>query len=246
MCGNEQRVAAQVTEFGLAANVDHIQAEGYTIIEAPAPADFVERLRAAILRRKETDGVLNYLIGKDAIFEDALLNPKLQAFAEAVCGPNPLLFQLAATSRPQGDEAIPTHADNATLPTPHPPWESIVTLCWPCDEFTEAGGCTKVIPGSHIHRRPPTREEAEQERGAIPVECVKGSVVCRTGSTWHGNYPRTLPGNRVALHISLCRSHFKPLENYRHLDESWFDGKPEKLRGLLNVDRPTYKPGRDA
>ena len=110
MCGNEQRVAAQVTEFRLAANVDHIQAEGYTIIEAPAPADFVERLRAAILRRKETDGVLNYLIGKDAIFEDALLNPKLQAFAEAVCGPNPLLFQLAATSRPQGDEAIPTHA----------------------------------------------------------------------------------------------------------------------------------------
>ena len=34
------------------------------------------------------------------------------------------------------------------------------------------------------------------------------------GSVWHGNWPRTLPGERVVLHVSYTRLMMRPMESY--------------------------------
>jgi len=149
----------------------------------------MERLRTACLRVDSvTVGHKNELLGKDPVFEEALLNSKVQAFAQAICGGEPLLYQLACSVRSQGEAAIPTHADDVSLPMPVPKWETKVTACWVCDEFTEAGGCTKIIPGTHLNRRPPTSQESEADEGAIPAGVPTG--ICRSVAT---NRPSSPP-----------------------------------------------------
>ena len=62
---------------------------------------------------------------------------------------------------------------------------------------------------------------------------ARASIVCWDGSTWHGNYPRQLDGERVVLHITFSRLALRTLENYDHLDEEWLEGKPHELSVML-------------
>jgi hypothetical protein len=53
---------------------------------------------------------------------------------------------------------------------------------------------------------------------------------------WHGNYPRTIEGDRVVLHMTYTRLSFRPVEDYGHLDDDWLAGKPAELTTLLGRD----------
>lgn len=233
------RMTAEVESLDLAGNVHDIQEQGYTILRDVASPDFTRCLRETCLRlAEETEGKAKgrsaaLLLGRDPIFEDVVLRPKIQALAEVMCGKGALLSQLIASVRPLGAPKLPLHADQNWLPAPFPVHNQLLTLCWACDEFTEAGGCTKVIPRTHRLRRHPNEEEVASEPGAIPTECPAGSVVAWDGSVWHGNYPRAIPGERVVLHITFSRLALRPVEDYGHLDDEWLEGKPYPLRVML-------------
>jgi ectoine hydroxylase-related dioxygenase (phytanoyl-CoA dioxygenase family) len=57
-----------------------------------------------------------------------------------------------------------------------------VSTMWALDDFTEANGATRVIPGSHLaeDRQRFTEDET------IPAEMAAGSVLIYTGSLYHG------------------------------------------------------------
>ena len=232
-------MAADVERLDMAQNIHEMQEQGYTILRDVATPEFTRRLRETCLRlAEETEGKAKgrsaaMLLGRDPIYEDVVLRPKIQALAEIMCGKGALLSQLIASIRPLGAQKLPLHADQNWLPAPFPVHNQLLTLCWACDEFTEAGGCTKVIPGTHRLRRHPNEEEVATEPGAIPTECPAGSVVAWDGSVWHGNYPRAIPGERVVVHITFSRLALRPVEDYGHLDEKWLDGKPYLLRVML-------------
>ena len=57
-------------------------------------------------------------------------------------------------------------------------------------------------------------EEVAEKDGAIAIECPAGSAVVWDGSVWHGNWPRTIPGQRVVLHVSYTRLMMRPMESY--------------------------------
>lgn len=57
-------------------------------------------------------------------------------------------------------------------------------------------------------------EERAAKDGAIAIECPAGSVAVWDGSLWHGNWPRTLPGERVVLHVAYTRLMMRPMESY--------------------------------
>ncbi len=232
-------LAARVEKLGLQAQLDQMRDEGYTIIPDIASEAFTARLRETCLRlAKETEGPAkgysaSLLLGRDPIFEEVVLNPKIQALVEVMCGQGALLSQLIASIRPKGAPAIGLHADQNWTPAPFPVHNQLLTMCWTMEDFTLAGGCTKVIPKSHVHRRHPDQEEIEQQAGAIPTECPVSSITCWDGSTWHGNYPRQLDGERVVLHITFSRLALRTVENYDHLDEKWLEGKPHELSIML-------------
>jgi hypothetical protein len=230
---------ARVAALGLRPQLDQMRDEGYTIIENIASDAFTARLRETCLRlAQETEGrakgsSASLLLGRDPIFEEVVLNPKIQALVEVMCGQGALLSQLIASIRPKGALALGLHADQNWTPAPFPVHNQLLTMCWSMEAFTLKGGCTKVIPMSHRHRRHPDKDEIEQQSGAIPTECPVSSITCWDGSTWHGNYPRELDGDRVVLHITFSRLALRTVENYDHLDEKWLEGKPNELSVML-------------
>ena len=139
----------------LAETVRHAKAEGYGYIYDPAPIEFTQRLREAIVRTAEgTEGPRgsNMLLPKDPIFAEAVLNPKLLTIVEILVGKGALLSQLSSTVIPKRADAPRKgglHADQNWTPAPFPVHNQTITLCWTCTEYTHEGGSTKVIPNSH-------------------------------------------------------------------------------------------------
>ncbi len=233
-----ESLAATAVELGLEKNFRQLEEEGYTVIEDAAPQEFVQRLRGTILEhqsRVRTKGSgPRLLIGKDPVFSEAIINPKVLAVVEFMCGSGALAYQLTASVRPKGSPALFLHADHgASIPAPFPEHNYIVTACWACDDYTREGGATLVVPGSHTLRRQPTAEEAEGKDGAIAVERPAGSVVVWGGSVWHGNWPRTIDGKRVVLHASYCRQALRTIDIYDHLGDDFIEEWGPAMKTLL-------------
>lgn len=239
-------LAQKVAALGLEDAVQQVKRDGYGYIHDLAPIEFTERLREAVLRLSRTVPDIglpvafnvNMLLGKDPIFEELVLNPKLLAMAEVLCGKGALLSQLIASLKSKSDESGDgkggLHSDQSFMAAPFPVHNQIATFCWACDEFSEAAGSTRLVPGSHTLRRHPNEEEIAAEAGAIATECPVGSVAFWDGSIWHsGSAPRRLEGDRVVVHISYSRLAVRPVESYDFLGEDWLQGKPFEMRVLL-------------
>ncbi len=228
---------ARVESLDLAGAVEQAKNEGYGIIYEPAPIEFNNRLRETILRvttgGEKKAGGGNMLLTKDPIFEEVVLNPKILAMAEVMVGKGAMLSQLAASVRPKGSPALGLHADQNWMPAPFPVHNGLVTFCWATDEFTKAGGATKVIPKTHVKRRHPNAQEIEECKGAIAVEGPAGSLPFWDGSVWHGNWERELDDVRVVLHITFSRLALRPVECYDFLDDEWLEQRPDEMRIVL-------------
>lgn len=238
----DEELEARLDELGMRDNVIELRDLGYTVIHDADTVEFNDRLRETIVRlAQETEGpVKGYsaalLVGRDPIFDDVILNPKLQALTDLTLGRGAVISQLIGSIKPRAKSpgvSIGLHADQNWFPAPFPEHMQIITACWACDDFTLENGATMVIPKSHHHRRFPRREEMEAREGAIAIECPADSLVVWSGETWHGSYKRTAQGERVVLHITFGRNVLRPIESYDHLDEDYFEGKPEALRTVL-------------
>ena len=235
-------IEERIDALGLRQNVRELDEQGYTVIHDPVALALTDRVRDAVLRlAQETDGPAKgmsagLLLGRDPVFDEAVLVPQLQAIVEYVVGRGALLSQLIGSIRQKGAPAIGLHADNSWFPAPFPDWDFLVTGCWVTDEFTRDGGCTLVIPGSHRACAHPTREARETLEGAVPIECGKGSIAIWNSRVWHSNYPRTLEGERVVAHMTYSRIGITPVEDYSHLSDTYLEGKPPELATLLGRD----------
>ena len=238
----DDELRGKIEAMGLQDTVRSLKEEGYGYIHEAADMAFNARLRD-VVKRLSQDGMVtdqgsgaNMMLDKDPLIVEAVLNPKVLAIVEVMCGKGALITQVASSVRPQGDGEGPglgLHADQNWTPAPFPVHNQVVTFCWAMDDFNEANGSTKVVPKSHLLARHPTHEEVAAQAGAIATECPAGSVVVWGGALWHGNYPRTSPGERVVLHVSYSRLALRPIERYEHLDEAWLADKPYEMRVLL-------------
>ena len=79
-----------VEELGLVENCRQLAREGYTIIENVAAPEFVARLRNTILESTtagETgSGSSMMVLGRDPVYAEAALNPRVMAMAEFSVG----------------------------------------------------------------------------------------------------------------------------------------------------------------
>jgi hypothetical protein len=209
------------------------------VLRGAAPPEVTDRIREAILRLvHETAGrqqgyTAALMLGRDPAFDAAVLNEKLGVLVEYMCGQGALLSQLIGSVRPQGHGFLGLHADQNWIPAPFPEHNQLLTACWVCDDFSQEAGATRVIPGSHRHRRHPSPEEVQASEGALPIVCPKGSIAAWDGSVWHGNYPRQLAGERVVLHITYSRLALRPLEDYSHLSAEFLARNPPAMAALI-------------
>lgn len=236
-----EELAPTIEELELVENCRQLAMEGWTVIADAATPDFTTRFREKI-KELCPQGGGNMLLAKDPIFAEAILNPKLLAMAEFSVGRGFLISQVAASIRGKGAGRIGLHADHNWLPAPFPAHNMLVTGCWACDEYSEAGGSTLVIPGSNNLRRHPTPQETKATAGAIAIECPAGSVVMWDGNIWHSNYPRTLEGERVVAHITYSRLMMRPVEDYSAHADDLIAAHGEPMAQLMGREDMLHSP----
>jgi len=82
----------RVAALGLADYFAQLRDEGYTAVRDIATPEFTAHLRETCIRlAQETTGMAKghaagMLLGRDPIFEEVVLNPKLLALVEVMCG----------------------------------------------------------------------------------------------------------------------------------------------------------------
>lgn len=232
-------LAPRIDELDLRQNIRELVDQGYTIFQDPVAHALTDDVRAAILRLAEeteaprTGQSAALLLGRDPVFSEAVLVPRLLALVEFLVGRGAILSQLTSSVRGEGAAPLVLHADNSWFPAPFPSWEIMATACWVTDEFTKEGGCTSVIPGTHVLKRHPSEAECKAMDGLVPMVAPKGSLCLWDGCVWHGNYPREIPGKRVVMHMTYTRAGFAPVEDYSHLDDAWIAQQPAGIRDLL-------------
>jgi ectoine hydroxylase-related dioxygenase (phytanoyl-CoA dioxygenase family) len=221
-----------VNDFGLDKNILEMKEKGYTVLTDVAPDAFSQELRSAILRRN--GGFC--LVTNDAdddIFLQAATNPKMLALAEIMVGQGCLLHQVAGSvktaPRDPAEHGMFLHSDQNWIPAPFPEHNQSMTCCWATDEFTLENGATRIVIGSHKHRRHPTEEEVGRvvdTSFATAIEAPANSIVAWDGAVWHTGGHRTNPdGERVVLHVTYARICQRQIESYDHVT----DGTVERV-----------------
>jgi ectoine hydroxylase-related dioxygenase (phytanoyl-CoA dioxygenase family) len=82
---------------------------------------------------------------------------------------------------PGGGEMV-LHADQLYMPQP---WSGPqgANVIWLADDFTEANGATRVVPGSHVWNRTPGPDDRSVT--TVPLEGPAGTMCVMDGRVWH-------------------------------------------------------------
>jgi len=244
------------SETQLDALCAQLDRDGYALIEHAWSQDAVANARTelnAILEttpfgRDDFEGHktrrVYALFGKTRAMDAAAINPLVLGVLDRVLG----TYQLSAPTGIEigpGESAQALHPDDALYPVPRPHGELVVNVMWPLDDFTEANGTTRVVPGSHRWGAalPPPDVETRS------IEMDAGSALIYLGSLWHGGGANgtTKPRLGVVLHYAV--GWLRPVENHvLVVPPAVARDLPERLQELLgyNIQPPFigYVDGR--
>jgi hypothetical protein len=229
-----------VAQLDLETNLEELRDTGYTVITVGR--ELTDRIRSAILQLTDAgagsnasfDRVCATPLGADVAFTEACTHSAVTTVAEFMCGRGCILSSILGTVRTSGS-AVGTHCDQGHLPDPFPEHIAYVTACWITDEFTKANGATMMLPGTHKFRRSP-RPGEDPGVQAVPIECPAGSVVIWDGAVWHGNYPRSTPGERVVLHVTYGRLAYQSIHDFSYVPDCYWASVSPEMRGLLGAN----------
>ena len=227
----------RIDRHGLAGNVADLAVDGYTVIRDAAPLDFFAELRTQVMavaeRVRDLRRFPTNLLHEGRVFEQAVQIDKLNTLYEFLLGPGFIVSQVSASVKRPTPKRFRIHADMNGYDQPFPGQAAIATAIFCCDEFSEAGGCTRFVPGSHHLRRHPVGDEGETE--AVPAEAPTGAIILWDGAMWHGNCSRELRGERVVLHLTCCRQNVRPIESYEDIDAGILARNPSAFAKLLRI-----------
>lgn len=244
--------------LGLESNIAEMDAYGFTVVPDALSPELVERCRNAILRvgaerfkstldlANETSQVgwkaVFYLLAADRAFEDVVVTERVLTLVTYLLGPNCLLSSIVSHVKGPGGDEIHLHSDN-TVPVPYSAYPHVVNVNYALVDYTEEAGALAMVPGSHRLARQPTLAESKlqgeaRNPNAIPIEVPAGSAVIWHGNTWHGSFPRRVPGLRINLATFYVRPYMELQEDYRALIPEIVgrQGSDSRLARLLGIN----------
>ena len=243
---------AEIDRLGLHKELAEIDAYGYTVVEGLLPKDQLETARQAIMDLCEAQtGVkpnletgeghedyrlIPWLMPRHPVFQDILLNEKALALVSYLTGKSSQLSTMACHFKGPGEGGeLGLHSDTV-LPAPFPPYSIISNVNWALVDYSEEAGATALVPGSHKLCRQPRAFESKltgprANPDAVAVEAPAGSAIIWHGNTWHGSYPRQIPGLRINIATVYTRPIIKPQELYaEHLPQEVIDRHADNPR----------------
>jgi hypothetical protein len=249
----------EIRDWGLEPNLAELEAFGFTVIEGALTPGQTDALRGRIVDLaqqqlgKELDleneaghhatSYIPYLLFKDQIFKQAVVNRRPMALVNYLLGKRCILSSLGSHVKGPGGGGLLLHTDYGNnYPSPFTPYAQVANVNYALTDYTEENGALAIVPGSHRHARHVMQWERKLEGGernphAIPVEAPAGSAIIFHGSTWHGSFARKVPGLRVNLAAFYCREYIQPQEDRHYVPDGYLDGdKDDLLAKLLGRD----------
>ena len=151
---------------------------------------------------KITQFLIQQLCSEHRMFRDLAINPVAVALMRHMIGTKATRFSSNNSFvKWQGDfgygPSLGLHADQTAVPLPWGRTALTANTNWCLTDYTFEGGAFAYVPGSHRYASRPQFPMAVQR--AVPVEAPKGSVIVFHGATWHGAFPRKIPGMRISI-----------------------------------------------
>jgi ectoine hydroxylase-related dioxygenase (phytanoyl-CoA dioxygenase family) len=202
--------------------VDDLHRDGYAVAESVLSPDDAAAVRAGLCDvldrtptgRNDFEGWrtrrIYALFAKTRAFDAFAVHPLLLSVLDAVLGPS---YQLSAPTGIEigpGERAQVLHTDDAIYPLPRPHPEVVLNTMWALDDFTEANGATRVVPGSHRWTdRTPTDDDE-----TVTVTMPSGSVLFIAGTLWHGGGENRTDSPRLGVLLEYAAGWLRPQENH--------------------------------
>ena len=119
------------------------------------------------------------LFAKTRAFDGPATDPLVLGVLERVLGPCQLSAPTGIEIGP-GEVAQILHHDDAIYPLPRPHAEVVLNTMWALDDFTEANGATRIIPGSHRRPEPPDARPPPWRPRCRRARCCSIWAACGT------------------------------------------------------------------
>ena len=177
------------------------------------------------------------LADKDPLLEVCFTHPRVLAAIAHVLKNDFKLSSLNARFALPGEGLQHLHADWRGAV---PPGEfEVCNSIWLLDDFTEANGATRVVPGSHNSGKMP-RDVMADPKGIHPDEVLltapAGTVVIFNSHTWHGGTLNRTDKPRRAMHSYFTRRHNPQQTDQRtYLSPATLDRLSPEAKYILDV-----------
>jgi ectoine hydroxylase-related dioxygenase (phytanoyl-CoA dioxygenase family) len=150
------------------------------------------------------------LINKGRIFRDVTLHPLVEQFMGPLLGEDYLLSSFTANIARPGSPTMSLHFDQYYVDF----WTAkplVANIAWMLDDFTEANGGTRLVPGSHLDRE----RRAYGVEDTVAAEAPAGSALIFDGRLIHGTGANITESEERHVILSYhCRPFLRQQENF--------------------------------
>ncbi|HEY2049088.1 MAG TPA: phytanoyl-CoA dioxygenase family protein [Caulobacteraceae bacterium] len=162
------------------------------------------------------------LLNKGRVFRDLMLHPIVETLMGHLLGQDFLVSSFTANIAHPGGEPMVLHTDQGYVGfwTPKP---VVANIAWMLDDFSDANGATRLVPGSHLDSSATPRSSSyvpdqpanmPTQEDTIAAEGPAGSILCFDGRIWHGTGANQTDRPRHALLSYHCRPFVRQQENF--------------------------------
>lgn len=216
----------------LAQGLRNVAEYGLTIVPGLLVGDGLKRARDALYSAAQSDRArgreqkfgLDYAddetnqrvwnaLSRDPVFEDLAFHRIAVDYVKAILGWPALLGNISANITGPGGGEMVLHADQIFVPEPWSSQPQGLNVAWCLDDFTEANGATRFVPGSHKLNRAPRPEDADTQ--TAPMEAPAGSAIVFESRVWHKTgHNRTAAERRAGVFAWYTRPIYRTQENW--------------------------------
>jgi len=219
--------------------LEHIRSRVDRILEAEGEQAGSELFNTKHIKHPKEEGAdrLANLPNKGEAFDTLYTHSKLLAAVTHVLGSEIQLSSLNYRAAKPGRGLQKLHVD---WKEPVEPGQfKVCNSIWLLDDFSEANGATRVVPGSHLCGRVPEDDMEDTEAphpDQVLIEASAGTVVVFNSHIWHGGTINRTKLPRRAIHSYFCqRGQPQQTDQKKWITQETLGRISEEGRWILNV-----------